>query len=326
MLLLYKGVPIQGIIFKIESKDYYLFNEKGEDVRCSLRGKFQKEFNLKRDKLYSVDIATVGDNVRFEMNQDGTGVIEEILPRNNHISRKAPRIKGAGTRGERLEQKIAANIDSLVVVSSCISPKFNNRAIDRFLVAGESSHIKCYIIINKIDLDEEGTYKEYSALYRSIGYEVVESSVKENIGAEQLHKILDGKVNLVWGHSGVGKSSLLNWIYPHLKLKTGIVSDFSSKGKHTTVTSVMMNIDEKTKVIDTPGIREIDPYGIREEDLGHFFKDFEEYINECKFNTCTHQHEPGCAVIKAVEEELINTERYVSYLNILETIEEDMNF
>lgn len=260
------------------------------------------------------------------MNQDGTGVIEEILSRTNHISRKAPRIKGAGTRGERLEQKIAANIDNLVIVSSCISPKFNNRAIDRFLVAGESSHIKCYIIINKIDLDEDETYKEYSTLYKSIGYEVVESSVKENIGAEQLHKILDGKISLVWGHSGVGKSSLLNWIYPHLKLKTGIVSDFSSKGKHTTVTSVMMNIDEKTKVIDTPGIREIDPYGIREEDLGHFFKDFEEYINECKFNTCTHQHEPGCAVIKAVEDEFINTERYVSYLNILETIEEDMNF
>ncbi len=321
-----KELPIQGIIYKIESKDYYLYDEHGKKVRCSLRGKFQKEFNLKRDKLYEIDIAIVGDNVRYEMNHDGSGVIEEVLPRVNHISRKAPSIKGSGTRGERLEQKIAANIDNLVIVSSCKNPKFNNRAIDRFIVAGESSHINCCIIINKTDLDEEENYKEYSSLYRSIGYEVVESSVKENIGAEQLHKVFDGKTSLVWGHSGVGKSSLLNWIYPHLKLKTGEVSDFSSKGKHTTVTSLLMNIDKNTKVIDTPGIREIDPYGIREEDLGHFFKDFDEFINECKFNTCTHKHEPGCAVIKAVEDELINPERYVSYLNILESIEDDMNF
>lgn len=264
--------------------------------------------------------------MKFELNKDGSGVIEEIIPRRNHISRKAPRIKGASTRGERLEQKIAANIDNLVIVSSCQNPKFNNRAIDRFLVTGESSHINCVIIINKIDLDREGEYEDYSELYRSIGYEIVESSVKENIGAEQLHKVFDGKTNLVWGQSGVGKSSLLNWIYPHLKLKTGEISDFSSKGKHTTVTSILNVINENTRVIDTPGIREIDPYGIREEDLGHFFKDFEEYINECKFNTCTHQHEPGCAVIKAVEDELINPERYVSYLNILESIEDDMNF
>ncbi|KAF0153613.1 MAG: ribosome bioproteinis GTPase [Ignavibacteria bacterium] len=260
------------------------------------------------------------------MNQDGSGVIEEVMSRRNHISRKAPRIKGASTRGERLEQKIAANIDNLVIVSSCKNPKFNNRAIDRFLVAGESSHIHCVIIINKIDLDKEEDYKTYSELYRKIGYEVVESSVNENIGYEQLHKVLDGKTNLIWGQSGVGKSSLLNWIYPNLKLKTGEVSSFSSKGKHTTVTSILNVIDENTRVIDTPGIREIDPYGIREEDLCHFFKDFEDYINNCRFNTCTHHHEPGCAVIEAVEDELINTERYLSYLNILESIEDDMNF
>lgn len=276
--------------------------------------------------MFEIDIAIVGDVVQFEMNQDGSGVIEEILPRKNHIARKAPRIKGSSTRGERLEQKIAANIDNLVIVSSCKNPKFNNRAIDRFLVAGESSKIHCVIIINKIDLDRENNYKEFSELYRKIGYKIVESSVKENIGAEQLHKVFDGKTSLVWGQSGVGKSSLLNWIYPHLKLKIGEISDFSSKGKHTTVTSFLNVIDRNTRVIDTPGIREIDPYGIREEDLGHYFKDFELYLNNCKFNTCTHQHEPGCAVIKAVENEQIYPERYVSYLNMLESIEDDMNF
>lgn len=298
----------------------------GLEIRCSLRGKIKKEYELKGDKLYSIDIAAVGDNVEYEMNMDGTGVISEILPRRNHISRKAPKIKGASTRGERLEQIIACNIDNLIIVSSWNKPKFNNRLIDRLIVAGESSHINIIIVINKIDLDKLNEVTYWSDLYKGINYKVIESSVVKSEGLDNLASCVNGKVNLFWGQSGVGKSSLLNEIYPRLKLKVGEISNFSSKGKHTTVTSLMKRVEEDTFIIDTPGMREIDPYGIRKEDLGHYFVEFSKFQNECRFNTCTHYHEPNCAVINAVEKGLINSERYKSYLNILESIESDMNF
>ncbi len=266
----------------------------------------------------------VGDRVDFDLNKDGTGTIQKIDERRNYISRKAPKIKGAGTRGERLEQIIAANIDNLIIVSSCQQPKFNNRLIDRLLVAAESSRVNPILVINKIDLDSSGM-GYWIDLYSGIGYDVFKTSTIKKIGTDELKKKMDGKVNLIWGQSGVGKSSLLNLIYPSLKLKVGEISQSTSKGKHTTVTSILLDVDENTSVIDTPGIREIDPYGIRKEDLGHYFREFSSDV-QCRFNTCTHYHEPGCAVIQAVEEGVIEKERYVSYLNLLDTIEDDMNF
>ena len=317
---------IEGIIFKIESKDFYLYNAQFDKVRCSLKGRFQKEYELKKDKLYAVDIAAVGDRVKFEINKDGTGVINEIYPRRNYISRKAPRIKGAGTRGERLEQIVASNIDNLIIVGSCNSPKFNNRLIDRLLVAAESSNLHSIIVINKTDLDHSDKMFVWSDLYTKIGYDIIMTSIVDKTGIDQLKNVMHGKINLIWGQSGVGKSSLLNIIYAGLNLKTGIISVSTSKGKHTTVTSIMNKIDADTYVIDTPGIREIDPYGIRKEDVGHYFKDFALYSEKCRFNTCTHNHEPECAVMEAVRNGAINFERYQSYLNILESIEDDMNF
>ncbi len=295
-------------------------------MRCSLRGKFQKTFSLKKDKLYAVDIACVGDRIEYDNNQDGSGVITEIFPRRNYISRKAPRIKGASTRGQRLEQIVAANVDNLIIVSSTNSPRFNNRLIDRLIVAGESSHINPIIVINKTDLDGKKDYETWTSLYKSIGYEVFETSVLKNTGLEKLKNSLHGKANLIWGQSGVGKSSLLNSLYPDLKLKTGIISEYSSKGKHTTVTSLMRLVEENTFIIDTPGIRELDPYGIKKEDLSHYFKEFAEVNDNCRFNTCTHFHEPGCAIVEEVNKGRISGERYQSYLNILETIEEDLFF
>ncbi len=151
-------------------------------------------------------------------------------------------------------------------------------------------------------------------------------SVLTGKGVDAIKEKLKGKKNLFFGHSGVGKSSLINMLFPQLSLKTGEISSFTDKGTHTTVTSIMIKVDENTYVIDTPGIREIDPFGIRKEDLGHYFIEFINFISECKFNTCTHYHEPGCAVIKAVEDGEITIERYDSYLRMLETIEEDILF
>jgi ribosome biogenesis GTPase / thiamine phosphate phosphatase len=281
---------------------------------------------MKKDKLFFTDFIAVGDYVEFEMNRDLTGVITKIEERRNHLSRKLPKVRGASYRGERLEQVIAANIDNVIIITSVTSPEFNNRVLDRFLAAAESSHLKVIIVMNKIDLDESGISADWKNLYERIGYKFILTSAETNFGISLLKEELRGAKNLFWGHSGVGKSSLLNKLYPELNLRIGEVSQFTSKGTHTTVTSVMIKVEENTFIIDTPGIREIDPYGIRKSDLGHYFVEFVEYINKCKFNTCTHHHEPGCAVIIAVQNGTISEERYDSYLRILDTIEDDLNF
>lgn len=281
---------------------------------------------MKKDKLYLTDIVAVGDYVEYEMNDDGTGTIHKIEGRQNYISRKAPKEKGASYRGERLEQVIASNVDNFFIISSIFAPNFNNKVVDRFLVIGESAKLNCFIIINKEDLDQEGLLAEWEAIYSTVGYSIIRTSAKTDIGLDKLKQLFKGNKNILWGQSGVGKSSLLNKIYSELNLKTKLVSTFNEKGTHSTVTATMFKVDDDTFVIDTPGIREIDPYGIRKEDLGHYFKDFLPYIEHCKFNTCTHNHEPGCAIIQAVEEEKIFPERYDSYLKLLETVEQDILF
>lgn len=318
---------IKGRILRIESKDYYVLTEKENVIRCSLRGKFQKDFELKKDKLYTLDIAAIGDFVQYKINDDGTGVIEKVLKRKNHISRKAPKIKGASYRGERLEQIVSANVDNFFIVTSIKKPQFNNRSVDRLLVIAESSNVKPHLIINKIDLDKNDISKKYAEMYQSIGYDVfLTSIINKDSSFDKLLSVMNSKVNMFWGHSGVGKSSIYNILYPSLNFKVKEISDYSGKGTHTTVTVRMEKVEKDTFIIDTPGIREIDPYGITEENLSHYFIEFLPYVNECKFNTCTHHHEPGCAVIEAVRNNKINAERYESYLNILDSIEDDLYF
>lgn len=167
---------------------------------------------------------------------------------------------------------------------------------------------------------------KWKELYEEIGYKVIITSAVSKEGTDKLKNILPNKKTLFWGQSGVGKSSLINILFQGLNLKVGNISSSTQKGVHTTVTSIMIPIDEKTYIIDTPGVREIEPYGIRETDLGHYFPEFENFLSACKFNTCTHNHEPGCGIISAVENGEIAIERYDSYLRILNTIEEDIHF
>lgn len=281
---------------------------------------------MKKEKLFHTDIAIVGDEVLFDLNADGSGVIHTIVPRKNHLSRKAPRIRGASYRGERLEQIVASNIDNFFIITSVAEPPFNNKVVDRFIVAGESSHLNIIVIFNKIDLDGNNEISKWIDLYSSISYPVFATSLFNGSSLIELRSLCEGKKNIFWGQSGVGKSSLLNKLFPNLQLETGEISRATEKGLHTTVTSVMLKVELNTFVIDTPGIREIDPYGIKKEDLHHYFIEFGKYAEDCRFNTCTHHHEPGCMVIKAVENEEINFERYESYLRILDTIEEDIIF
>jgi ribosome biogenesis GTPase len=281
---------------------------------------------MKKNKLFHTDFAVVGDIVNFDLNDDGTGVIYQVLPRKNYLSRKAIKTRGASYRGERLEQIIAANIDKVFIVTSFLEPDFNNKTLDRLLVTSESAGIIPEIIINKSDLTDKEKQNFWKILYEEIGYKVFLTSVFLESGIKELKTHLKGNKNLFWGQSGVGKSSILNMLFPELKLKTGEISSYTSKGTHTTVTSTMFNVGNSTYIIDTPGIREIDPYGIKKENLGHYFPEFNKHLINCRFNTCTHHHEPDCAVINAFENEEISTERYESYLRILDTIEKDINF
>lgn len=317
---------MQGIIYKTESKDFYVLSESGEEIRCSLKGKFKQLYGLKKNKLSVLDIAAVGDSVEYAVNSDGTGTISRIYERRNYLSRKAPKVKGGLKRGERYEQILASNLDFLCLVSSIYDPPLNNRIIDRLLVSAESSQIGVKIIINKTDLADKEEVDYWVDLYESAGYRVYPTNALNKKGTSKLKKDLSGGTAVFWGPSGVGKSSLLNAMYPELSFKTGEVSAFSNKGRHTTVTSILKRIDPSTIIIDTPGIRELDPYGIKREDLGHYFREFAKFSKDCRFNTCTHMHEPGCRVLQAVEEEKISPERYLSYLSILDTIEDDIYF
>jgi len=309
-------------VYKIESKDYYVYDENGNSVICRLPGRFKNKYHLKQNKQRVLDIVTVGDKVKISLNQDGRGEILKIFERKNYFSRKAPRLKGTSGKGERLEQIFAANIDNIVIVSSANHPEFNNRLVDRITVAAESSHVDVIIVINKSDIGVKEEIEDWKEIYSNCGYTVVVTSVKENSGIYQLGETIKNSTSLFCGQSGVGKSSLLNSLYPQLDFRVGEVSEATNKGKHTTVASVLQNVNNTTAIIDSPGIREFAPYGIKKEDLSHHFIDLLPFVNNCKFNTCTHLHEPGCAVIEAVDDELISVERYYSYLNILENIED----
>ncbi|MGB9663688.1 MAG: ribosome small subunit-dependent GTPase A [Ignavibacteria bacterium] len=313
---------MKGIVSRIESKDYYVLYEDKE-IRCFLRGKLKLEAEWKKEKLLYTDLIVVGDYVEFELNEDGTGVIEKIPDRKNYLSRKAPYIKGVSEKGKRFEQIIAANIDYTFCVVSVDKPKFNNRVLDRMLVTAESCETTPIIVINKIDLLKKKKRDYWYELYTTLGYKVIRSSVVTGQGIDEIKNIIQGKTSVFIGHSGVGKSSILNQLDPKINQKVGEVSEAWNKGRHTTVTAQLFKLNENTFVIDTPGVREIEPYGLTREDITHYFKEIAIVARNCKFNTCTHTHEPDCAVKKAVEEEIIPYERYESYLRLVETLDEE---
>ncbi len=313
---------MKGIVSRIESKDYYVLTNNGE-VRCVLRGRLKLEAEWKKDKLLYTDLIVVGDIVEFELNEDGTGVIEKIPERRNYLSRKAPYIKGVSQKGKRFEQIIAANIDITFCVVSIDKPKFNNRVLDRMLVTAESCETNPVIVINKIDLLKKKKRDYWYELYTTLGYKVIRTSTVTGEGIDEIKKIIGGKTSVFIGHSGVGKSSILNQLDSRINQKVGEISEAWNKGRHTTVTAQLFRIDENTFVIDTPGVKEIEPYGLSKEDITHYFREISIVARNCKFNRCTHIHEPDCAVKKAVEEEIIPFERYESYLRLVESLDEE---
>lgn len=307
----------EGLVIRTTGSWYRVLLDDGSQRDCRLRGNYRLRGNKQTNPV------AVGDRVLFDMQEDGTGVIHEVEERRNYIVRRS-------TKLSKQTHVIAANIDLLCVVATLGLPRTSTGFIDRLLVTAEAYHIPACLTFNKVDLYDKELWemqRELSDLYRSAGYPVLEVSALTGEGIDTLRQAIVGKTVLFSGHSGVGKSALLNAVSPGLNLRVGALSDWSLKGKHTTtfaeIHPIPLNTQHSTLptyLIDTPGIKEFGMVDFTEQELSHFFPEMRVILPDCHFANCTHRHEPGCAIKKAVEDGLVSKERYQNYLNILETI------
>jgi ribosome biogenesis GTPase len=299
---------MKGIITKSTGLWYDVRTEAGDVIPCRLRGKFRIDGNK------NTNPAVVGDIVVLDLEKDNTGSITQIEKRKNYIDRKS-------TKLSKINHLIAANIDQAFLVVTLKEPRTSLGFIDRFLVACEGFRIPVCIVFNKMDIyspKEIKKVKELSQLYQSVGYNVLETSVLKNEGLNAIQEMMKEKVSLFSGHSGVGKSAIINATDPALNLKVGEISKFHSKGKHTTTFAQMFPLSQGGYIIDTPGIKEFGLIQYSKEEIRDYFPEIREYNNQCRFNNCCHKNEPNCAVKKAVEEGKIPSSRYLNYLAILE--------
>lgn len=299
-----------GLVIKTLGRYYTVYNGSLK-LNCVLRGKLKQHSNMKK---YTEPVA-VGDIVDFAINDDGeTGVINIIYDRRN-----------AFTRMDNINKKedlLAANIDLIVVVQSFAMPRLNLRFVDRLMVRGEKEHIPVVLCANKADLAKKKDIKYIRSYYSGTDLEIVITSAVKATGLNELKKMLTDKVTIFVGSSGVGKSSVLNGMYPELDLRISEVSESTQKGKHTTTNAQMVMMDNGSRIIDTPGMREFGLMDIEPHFLGRYFYEFEDYVDRCKFQPCTHDHEPECEIKYQVEQGNISQDRYVSYLNILNSLKE----
>ena len=306
-----------GLVIRTTGSWYrVLQRDTGAVTDCRLRGSYRLRGNKQTNPV------AVGDEVEYELQEDGTGVIGEVCDRRNYIVRKA-------TKLSKQTHVIAANIDCLCIVATLGFPRTSTGFIDRLLVTAEAYHIPARIVFNKTDLygEEEdlwGLHNELKDIYEEAGYPVHAVSALTGEGTEGLRKVIAGSTVLFTGHSGVGKSALLNALVPGLNLRVGEVSEWSMKGKHTTTFAEIFPIDmgagRTTYLIDTPGIKEFGMVDFKPEELSHFFPEMRRVLHGCHFANCTHRHEPHCAVRDAVDAGTISTERYNNYLGIYEQI------
>ena len=304
---------MNGQVYKSTGSWYLVKNEYGEEFNARIKGKF------KIDDITSTNPLAVGDKVVFEKEdtEEGSVVISEIHQRKNYITRQSPHNK-------HQHHIIASNLDQSLLFATLKDPKTSRGFIDRFLVASEGYHVPAIIVFNKNDLYKKKEMEKLEQLtyeYEQAGYKVLSMSLSEKTGIEQVTDLLKNKTSLLSGHSGVGKSSFINYIFPEITLKTQDVSGWSGKGLHTTTFAEMYDLPGGGRIIDTPGLREFALMDFEREELSHYFPEMKELINECRFNNCMHIEEPGCAVKNAVEKGKISTERYISYLTILDSIE-----
>ncbi|PWH18551.1 MAG: ribosome small subunit-dependent GTPase A [Anaerolineae bacterium] len=280
-----------------------LIETTDQTVTCQLRGRLKQGPRLG-------DIAAIGDRVRISLLPDESGLIEEILPRKREIVRMDPRPQG------EYRQILLANPDQAVFVFACANPAPRLRMLDRFLVIAEKQEIPAVIVANKVDLVGQQAAHETFGIYPPLGYTVIYTSVTQNLGIDELRETLRGKLSALAGPSGVGKSSLLNALQPGLGLAVGEVSQAIGKGKHTTNFRQLHRLDIGGWVADTPGWKSLALWDTEPEEIDGYFPELRRLVSECPFSDCTHTHEPGCAVLKAVQQGQVRPERYDSYLRL----------
>lgn len=307
-------LTMRGKVIKSTGSWYIVLDEEGHQWECRLRGK------IRLDGLRSTNPVAVGDNVVFEQEPGkDTAVIKSIETRNNLIVRKSVNLSKAS-------HIIAANVDLAIVVATIAQPRTSTGFIDRFLVTAEAYHIPTALIFNKCDLYTEDQIGDMCVLmeyYQSIGYTTFGVSAKTGFQIEELRDLMRGKICLFLGHSGVGKSALVNALDPSLNVRIGEISDVHEKGKHTTTFAEMHHLDFGAWIVDTPGIKEFALYDLEKETLAQRFPEMRELMSECRFNNCTHMHEPGCAVKQALENGDIADWRYVNYLRMMNDEDHD---
>ncbi|MGK2861835.1 MAG: ribosome small subunit-dependent GTPase A [Chitinophagaceae bacterium] len=308
---------MKAVVYKSTGSWYIVKDAVGQWYNARMKGIF------KIDNITSTNPVAVGDEVEIELEDEAekSAMIIEIHPRRNYINRQSPRLKYQ-------HHIIASNLDQSILVATLKEPRTSQGFIDRFLVASEMFHVKAIIVFNKSDLykkKEQERFDHMKDMYEKVGYKVFLTSTKDNTGIEAVTKELKNKTTLISGHSGVGKSSIINVIFPDMHLKIQSISGWSGKGQHTTTFAEMYDLSYGGRIIDTPGMREFGLVHISKQEVSHYFPEMRDRLNNCQFNNCLHVNEPGCAVKQAVAANEISEDRYVSYVNIMESIEKPLH-
>ena len=302
---------MHGLVIKNTGSWYTVLTDDGQLIDCKIKGNFRLK------GIRSTNPVAVGDRVQIVPNNEGTAFITEIEDRRNYIIRKSINLS-------KQSHIIAANVDQAILVVTVANPQTSTTFIDRFLASAEAYRVPVILVFNKTDLLDEDMRRYQEAmvnLYQTIGYECHQISAENGDGVDNLRPLLKDKITLLSGNSGVGKSTLINRLVPDANLRTSEISDAHNTGQHTTTFSEMIRLDEGW-LIDTPGIKGFGTFDMEPEELTSYFKEIFHFSQDCRFSNCTHTHEPGCAVLKALEDHYIAESRYQSYLSMLEDKDE----
>ncbi len=303
---------MKGLVIRNTGSWYTVLTDDGETVESKIKGNFRLK------GIRSTNPVAVGDRVGIVRNQEGTAFINEIDDRRNYIIRKSPNLS-------KQSHIIAANVDQAVLIATVNFPVTSTTFIDRFLASAEAYRIPVVLVLNKTDLMDEDDLRlqeMMATLYENIGYTCLQVSAETGMGLDQLKALLKDKISVFSGNSGVGKSTLLNRLIPGLSLRTAEISEAHKMGMHTTTFSEMIRLPEGGWVIDTPGIKGFGTFDMEPGEISGYFREIFHFSKDCKYGNCTHTHEPGCAVLKAVEDHYIAASRYNSYVSMLDDKDE----